>query len=747
MSSHPNDQQVPPIDPSTLPSGTAINFVAYGAPEPMATPDGETVPGRPQVYVRWFDGIKIAKITDGGRNGSDTVGIEFDAQSVGFTNAFSAYMNPSDPTLPLLRDAFAAGAEIQIALESVRKVKAKKSEEPISKQTPIHALRGAQHDGSQGSMDASGQNIRNIVALVDGHPTETLTSDPSEWKYLAKNRSGELAPQGWRAVFDKDDWTKTGFIILNAPQGSADLNDSTINAIVTGVVEALSDQMGANGSINGSDVAREVRRGVFTEGKPWNPRTSNGMVNLGGYLLAKNRAVFMKAIAVTGDAVEAQELTQRILAVTDRVQEEAYGHGIKADRLANSHKEAGHWVDYVIDSVHVGGEGPAPYPMYALADGATAERRTADRDAWCSMIAENAAALFKNSAQLASDYLQMVSKRGAQVEPRVEGTSQREALRGTDAPSDDNTTTVNPRDEAVRSLAQAIQNVWGNPRELTTIQQQLVQRQMDRAQVALQVTEDGSVSVRAVVDVQGQDGWKTGSAMDLLEYRLSTFGAPNTEGSAQTALPPASEAAGAQPDEKVQPSDATATTSAPATEYSAGMQEMVERLRSATPDLLQQIYADARDRNLLDERVAVYPNADGTLSYGSKGQTGFVEQPLSAVLERLSEKAQAASQPDQEIPPADAPSDAPEATSASTPAPAPEENVETDPTAQGYADRASEMLDQGRASEIEELIAEVKRKGLGAQQIVVGEMEGDLMAYLYHLKEVADQKAPAGASV
>lgn len=739
MSSHPSDQQVSPIDPSTLPSGTALSFVAYGAPEPMPTPDGETVPGRPQVYVRWFDGIKITKITDGGRAGGDTVGVEFDAQSVGFTNAFSAYMNPTDPTLPLVRDAFAAGAEIQIALESVRKVKSKKSKEPISKQTPIHALRGAQHDGSQGSMDASGENIRNIVALVDGRPTETLTSDPSEWKYLAKNRSGELAPQGWRAVFDKDDWTKMGFIIPNAPQGSADLSESAINAIVTGVVEGLSEQMGANGSVNGSDVAREVRRGVFTEGKPWNPRTSNGMVNLGGYLLAKNRAVFMKAIEVTGDAVEAQELAQRILTVTDRVQEDTYGHGIKADRLANSHKEAGHWVDYVIDSVHGRGEGPSPYPMFALVDGAAAERRTAERDAWCSMVAENATALFRNSAQLASEYLNAVSKRGGQAEPRVEGTSQREALRGTDAPGADNTTTVNPRDAAVRSLAQAIQNAWENPRELTTIQQQLVQRQMDSAQVALQVSVDGAVSVRAAVDAQGQDGWKTGSAMDLLEYRLSAFGAPKAEGPAQADAVPSSTAAEPQPDAQEQ------RTEAPATEYSAAMQEMVERLRSATPDMLQQVYADARDRNLLDERVSVFVNTDGTLNYGSKGQTGFVEQPLSAVLERLSEKAQASSQPAEEIPPADASSDGPEETNDS--APEPEEDVETDPDAQTYALKASQMLEQGRASDIQDLIAEVKQKGLGAQQIVVGEMEGDLMAYLYHLKEVADQKAPAGASV
>jgi hypothetical protein len=323
-----------------LPSGKSPSFVAYGAPETIPAPDGTATTGRPQIYVRWFDSIKISGIKDGGRTGkNDTVAIEFDHESVDFANAFTAYMNPNDPTLAAIREAHATGAGIQIALESVRKVKSKSTGAPIAKTTPIHALRGAEQDGSKGKMDASGDNIRNLVAMVDFMQTETINSNPREWKFLAKNRTGEIAPPGWRYVGDRDDWTKLGVVIESSHQSTGgSMDEGTVAAIAAAVADLIGT---TNGGINSNDIAREVRRGVFNEGKPWNARTSNGMVNLGSYLLGKSRAVFIEALEITKDNAQASELTRRILFITDKVQ--ATRSNIKADDCPVAHG-SGRWV-------------------------------------------------------------------------------------------------------------------------------------------------------------------------------------------------------------------------------------------------------------------------------------------------------------------------------------------------------------------------------------------------------------------
>lgn len=736
MSSHPNDRTIPA---SQLPTGKAINFVAYQAPEAMSDPNGEPVTGRAQVLVRWFDAIKIASITDGGRNQTDTVAIKFDPESIGFGNEFSAYMNPSDPTLPIVRKAFEDGMPLTIALESVRKVKTKKTKEPISRTAPINALRGAQEDGMDASMEASGDTIRNVVALVDGHPTETLSSDPSEWKFLAKNRTGNLAPQGWRVIRDKEDWRAVGYIVPSGtPSGSGEINESVINAIVTGVVEGLGGSIGGNGGIESSDIAREVRRGVFNEGKPWNTRTSNGMVNLGGYLLSKGRAVFIKAIEVTGDAVEAQELSQRILTLTDRVQENAYGHGILADRLAKSHTEAGHWVNYVIDTVHAGGAGQYPYPLYAATDESALARRTKERDDWCAMVAENATALFRNAAQLASDYLQAVSKRGNQPEPRVEGTSQREALRGTGQmrPQEED-----PRNAVVRDLAAAIDRAWSDPRDLTVILQQIKQRELDKAPVALRL-EGGKAAVRAAFDVGGEGGWERGQVIDLIQYRLTTLSeGQNRDGSAPPADQPQEQqkAQSAPPARDAQPAPVAADA-----EYSPAVASLVEDLRTATAGTLPAIYSAARDGNLLDEVISVYPDTSGQLTIGSKNQKGYIVQPLSAVIERMLEKAVSAT-PEPAAEPAQADQQPVAAPQVSTEEPvAPEEAATSEPLsdveaqAQDLAARAAALpLDGDYREALTALMEEARGRGLSEVEIVVGEDEGGLMFYLKHLLSAA----------
>jgi hypothetical protein len=772
-----------------LPSGKSPSFVAYGAPETIPAPDGTATTGRPQVYVRWFDSIKILNITDGGRTGKgDTVGIEFDAQSVDFDNKFMAYMNPNDPTLAAIREAYAAGAGIQIALESVRKVKSKSTQEAIPKTTPIHALRGAKQDGSKGSMDASGDNVRNLVAMVDGMPTETINSNPREWKFLSKNRTGEIAPPGWRYVGDKDDWTKLGVVIESAHQtsGGGTMDEGSIAAIAAAVADLLGSN---NGGINSNEIAREVRRGVFNEGKPWNARTSNGMVNLGSYLLAKSRAVFIEALAITKNNVEASELTRRILSITDVVQADTYGNNIQADRLAPSHAEAGKWVSFILEQ-----GAAAVYPMDEVSDEQEHKARATARDEWCAKVAASATPLFAGAAQIAREYLETIA--AAQKAVAAESVVDPEAAKGSngegaeaaepkaiEASAESATPAIDgpsPQD-LLRRLAEALTKTWDSGPSLAALRAPIAAEKMVNAPISLMVV-DGVTQVKATFDIEGQDGWENGTVVNFVNRRLVEL--QNAQGASQVVTPTtepvqssASQEAPAVAAEQAQeplpqsgPAPAAEAAAPAAVAYPAALVAIIDRLKNATADDMGGIFADASSANLLDQRVAAKP-VGHSVEFGNRGEVGYLDLPLNQIITRMLENLGASVAADKQTARAEEAATEPEA---QTKAPAKSKPAaKTEPESAPVADAAPEgpdftddepngedgelspaqaIADKAQAlnsdstldaaakiAVIEKLMEETRAKGLADENIMVGELEGGLQFFLVHLKQETEK--------
>lgn len=759
-----------------LPSGKSPSFVAYGAPETIPAPDGTATTGRPQIYVRWFDSIQIQGIKDGGRTGKgDTVGIMFDAKSVDFDNDFMAYMNPNDPTLAAIREAHKTGAGIQIAIESVRKVKSKSSGEPIAKTTPIHALRGAKQDGSEGKMDASGDNIRNLVAMVDFMPTETINSNPREWKFLSKNRTGEIAPPGWRYVGDRDDWTKLGVVIESSHQstGGGALDEGSVAAIAAAVAEIFGT---TSGGIQNSEIAREVRRGVFNEGKPWNPRTSNGMVNLGGYLLGKNRAVFIEALEITKDNAQASELTRRLLNITDKVQADTYGNNIPSDRLAPSHAEAGKWVSFVLQ------KGAADqYPMEAVNEESEVEAQNTARDEWCQKVAVAATHYFAGAAQIAREYLESLNPApgaavvaGSVEDPEAkdesgaagDGSSEQGEV-ASSAPTED--AAMLAQKNLARSLADALTEKWNHFDGLSALRGPIKQQNMLNAPVSI-ASIDGKPVIRPTFDVEGLDGWTHGTVVNFVNRRLSQLEGA-AQGSAQLDAPAPTTAQSVAPEASApaEPAEAASTAAqepqvaaqepeAPAESggaYPAAVEAMIERLKVAGAGDMGGIFADASASNILDQRVAVKP-VGRTVEFGARGQVGFAELPLNQVITRLLEilgseaaeekqaSAEAAAATEPAAPAAtQEPTDAPAAVEPDTSEPAPEDAVASNgpSPAQAIADRV-----QGMATDVEaltKLMEEAVAAGLADEDIIVDELEGGLIFFLQHSIDEA-KKAPAG---
>jgi len=763
-----------------LPSGKSPSFIAYGAPETIPAPDGTATTGRPQIYVRWFDSIKIKEIKAGGRTGKgDTVGIMFDAKSVDFDNDFMAYLNPDDPTLDAIREAYNTGAGIQIALESVRKVKSKSSGDPIAKTTPIHALRGAKQDGSDGKMDASGDNIRNLVAMVDGMTTETINSDPREWRFLSKNRTGEIAPRGWRFVGDRDDWTKLGFVIENTGQGptTGSLDGDSIAALAAAVAEHMGI---TSGGIHNSEIAREVRRGVFNEGKPWNARTSNGMVNLGSYLLAKNRAVFLEAFEITKDNAQADELTRRLLAITDQVQADTYGHGIAADRLAPSHAEAGRWVSFVLQ------QGAAEhYPMEAVNEEAEAEAQRIARDEWSAKVVATAIQYFGNAAQIAREYLGAQTPQVVKGEAVAEGgNAEGSPAAATDKPAagpsavEEDPAKVAQK-ELLRSLAQRMTAVWNDAAGLSALLVPIRDKGMTNAPVSI-ASIKGAPVINATFDVENQQGWSHGTVINFVNRRVSQLS--GAEGTAQITSAPASAptgqsqadtstvaADGGENAAQAAPEGPQESQSAPAaaSAYPDEVVAVIERLKIATAADMGGIFADAAAANLLDQRIAVKP-VGRDIEFGTLGAVGYAETPLNQVITRMLENLGAAaaeekqtaqeadapaepavqaeaptaaeSNPEASAEPAQAPDAALNATgpaesaeSADSDLPpeyvAPAEDAAVSP-AQELADRIAGISDDVEA--LTKLKEEVIARGLGSEEITAGELQGGLIFFVQH---------------
>lgn len=755
------------ITPDQLPSRVS-NFIAYGAEERAADPtrDGEVITVRPQVYVRYYPGLVVQNLQEGGRSGDrkGLVTVHFDPASIGFKDPISAHMNDDDVTLPILRDSLENKAPLTVAIETQRKKKNSETGAPISPLTPIHALRGASQPNGDGDgrmmMGPSGNNTSNRVAFVNGQGTQHLQSNPAEWKSLVNNKSGDLPPEGWRNFAPGEDWKDIGAAIragaptsvatqggAAAPAGGFPAPGELANLIQSVVGQTLKDFAPtlANHLAQSAPATPQGRpANKFDEGKQWHPRTSDGRINLGGYVVAGERWVFEWAFRYLTDTLEETEassedawtLSAVILSMASEVQSNAYGHGFIPDRTTASHREAEHWVQWTIKHVHA-------YP------GTDADEDTIT--AWREEVVTEASALFTEAGRRAGVYFSTVSKRDKNgAAPQVKSTE--------DAPS-------GPSEKVVRAYLDVIEKGWDNIDTIRSLGRQGRDSGYLSLPVSMVSSEEGGVSI----SYPPAEGQESGPLESLLIHRL------NTLQSQESAPQDSEQGANPQPEQNNAPQQEqeqadTAQSEAPqeqapqeqaqpdAPQEDPHVASIIERLKSVSDEqTLRAIYEEVRDSNLTAARAFVTQGQNGQVIFGQEGQDGFQAQGLGTIIgvmrqtltapqeapqeqtpqqsgetltppQEVAPEAQA--EPEQEAESAPAPQPAPEPEApAQEEAPDPQETTGDTSDAQRLADAAGSA---STPDEIAALKAEADEKGLGEDMVMVGGTEGALDLWIKH---------------
>lgn len=760
------------ITPDQLP-GKVSNFIAYGAEERAADPtrDGEVITIRPQVYVCYYPGLVVQSIQEGGRSGDrkGTMTVHFDPSSIGFRDPISAHMNDDDATVSILRNSLENKAPLTVAIEIQRKKKNSETGSPISPLTPIHALRGATQPNGEGDgrmmMGPSGNNTSKRVAFVNGQSTQHIQSNPAEWKSLVNNKAGDLPPEGWRNFAPGEDWTEIGAAIradapaVNAPQGGnspagafpaptelANLIQSVVGQTLKDFAPTLANHVAQSSATLTSDTpGRPANK--FDEGKQWNPRTSDGRINLGGYVVAGERWVFEWAFRYLSESLEVEAspedawtLSAAVITMASEVQSNAYGHGFIADRTTASHREAERWVQWAIKNVHA-------YP------GTEADEDTLK--AWSDEVVTEASSLFTEAGRRAGDYFSNVTKRdknGAAPQAKAEK-----------APS-------GPSEKVVRAFLDVVQKGWNDSQTIRNLGAQARDGGYLRLPVSMTADDKGDVSI----SYPPAEGQESGPLESLLIYRLNTLqaqaqsNAPQGDGQAPTQEPAAEEQApqvqeGAPEQAPGQANLTSEQTTAP--QENPQVASIIESLKTVSDDQsLRAIYEQVKDANLVAARVFVSQGEDGQVIFGQEGQEGFQAQSLGNVFGVMRRTmtaptpspAEAQGTPATEsTPPAPAEEhSAPEANNVTEEAPAPQEEapeaqseqapaeetpaeeapssedvIEGSSDAQGLADAA------GSANTLDE-IATIKKdaeaQGLMEVEVMGGGTEGGLGLWIKH---------------
>lgn len=777
------------IAPQQLPDRVS-NFIAYGAEQraPDPTSGGDVITIRPQVYVRYYPGIVVSDLQEGGRSGDreGLVTVHFDPASIGFKDPISAHMNSDDQTLPTLRNSLENQVPLAIAVEGQRKKKNSEDGSPISPLTPIHALRGASQPNGDGDgrmmMGPSGNNTSNRVAFVNGQGTQHLQSDPAEWKSLVNNKSGDLPPEGWRNFAPGEDWKEIGAAVRagapapSTPTGGAPASDGgfptpeQLGNLIQGVVaQSLKDFAPAlvNQITQASPPAPQGRpSGKFDEGKPWNPRTSDGRINLGGYVVSSERWVFEWAYRHLTEDLETQtsiedawNLSEAVQTLANAVQSSAYGHGFVADRTTASHREAEHWVQWVIKHLH-------PYP------GADAEGEVLT--GWAEEVASEASALLTEAGRHAGEYFASVSKRDKNGSAPQSSQSEE----GQDGPSE----------KVVRAFLDVIQKGWDNPDTIRNLGIQSRENGYAGLRVSMATTEDG-VQI-AYPPIEGQP---SGPLEPLLLHRYDGLRSQGSQGGAQAPTQPAQEPTTPQEQGSASPATAQAEDGsnepdapqeqAPVPQGSNPVSSLIESLKVVSDEqTLRSLYEGARDENLLATRVYVAPGPNGEVIFGQDGQDGFQAQNIGSVISIILNSLRAAAPANES--PAPQGGNEQEASADETPAPQDESSPHPseEPAPQGEAETGQDSTPQppetpseeepaassapaeqalspeapsgesgdaqriaeaaGAASapdEIAALQAEAEEKGLGGESITVGTAEGRLDHWLVSQKRRASR--------
>lgn len=689
-----------PMLPAALPAQNA-NFIAYGPLVRNACPiTGEVLPVRPQVYVRYYTGILIKQLVDGGINGAaDLVTVKFDPESVGLKQNISAHMDADDPTVPLLREAFAKSQPVAVGIETQRKVKNKTSREAIGPFPHIHALRAANGPDGSGDnstmMGPSGENTANRLALVNGMRTKHTITDPGEWADLVANKDGRIPPEGYRVHAPGEDWKvmcitpKDGVAPARPgqePRGTgnapdADMLASLIESIMTRVLEERdAENAGRPGS------TRE-------EGKPWEVRTRNGHVNLGGYIVTAERNVFtwafehLTAVDAAKRSSAAWALNGIIMEAADKVQVAAYGTGTLTapDRTAQSHREAEKWVQWVIEHQHNCHDGDAT-------------------EEWGRNVVTAAVAFLRKAGENTSAYLATLPKKTPEAPEAPTG----------------------PAPAVIQAILDTITDRWDSSDSLLNLGRTATEKGHDEVVVgAARANGEAPTLTFPPVDGAAQVTIRQVLATRLSELQQVAPAEPQPQQAPAAEQAPAPVATPA-PAQQQQTASAPTTAPTPVVAVSASsvtaLRDVARALMAAkTTQDTQNAYNAAKAGNILAAPVRFRITADGVSVAPVTGPTpdGFRDGALHEAILEVKNHLSAASAPQAQPTPQET---APQAQ------PTPQAAQPTmGRTAQEIADQAGQ---QTTPDAIVALHREAEHFGLLGKTITVGTNSGALGSYL-----------------
>lgn len=701
-----------PIPPQALP-GASAQFIAYGREERIAHPKtGEPVTIRPQSYVSYYPEILIKALYDGGKKGDrpDLLTVEFDPTSVPgghLRHAFSANMDIDDATVPHIRQAHANQASVAVAIEAQRKKKNSDTKAVISPLTHIHALRGASApDGSKGPgmAEAAAASTNPRLAMIDGVATKHILTNPLEWASLTTNKDGSLPPEGWDNFAVGDTWQECGAAVKNGsaqptPQqntGGANVELGAMQQMIEATLRKILDEQNAASDATGSPGRP---RGKFYEGKPWEPRTSDGRVNLGGYIVSAEKWAFHWAYdhlldlagegSTEADEEEAWELAGAVMTFADRVQADAYGHEFEIDRASTSHREAEDWVKWVIKHQH---------PWSESAEG---------RDGWAQAVIGSALELLNATGQRVGAYLSTKAKTPPSQQKAAE------------------TVNTGPSEALVSSTIDAINRFWSNLDSLANMDRQVVEKGLDQIPVVPSTDAEGACVGVALTSrenpnavplrqaVQGRGAALSKASSQGQQGQQRPQGQQGQQGGSSPAPTAQQDTAPAQGQTQQgqsapQGGDTIQGYSRPVGEV---IQGVVGALGSHSVEDLHAAYNAANSQNVLGTQVFVRLNGQ-ELTFGRNGedQPGFTKVPLGQVINKAREiitatpahQGQGQSQGQQ------------------APEPAPQQDTSADPANNEQAQALADKVASGQsAAEIQAIIDEAEAGNLQTARVTV----------------------------
>ncbi|MDN5894434.1 MAG: hypothetical protein L0H93_10455 [Nocardioides sp.] len=384
----------------TPPERAKVEYVAYTrVPKRFGNSEtGEATDFRSSVFVREFSSVLVKSYENkSGEFHGETIrwgAVIFDAASLGMEGYkidFGGQVEAGGEAAVLLERAHKEQKPVMVAIETIRRGKSKSAGDEIDCTDYVHDLRGAQADGQKGNSNMTGDNTKNRIVGVGaaGHPetfvfTSELTTDPTEWLSLRVNVDHTLPPAGWRIH-------KGGIIPSQNATAGGDTVD--VDDLAARVAERLRPIMSGNSAGRPRPTQND---GFATESKEWEPWNSDGRVNLGGYLLAKERAVFAEAhrmvteVDPTASVDEAWGLVPVLHWMADTVQHATYGAGARPNRTAKSHFEASKWAAYVYTTL------AERDSTYAFTKDAVSD--PAAQQVWAKAVVEAASGLYRMAA-------------------------------------------------------------------------------------------------------------------------------------------------------------------------------------------------------------------------------------------------------------------------------------------------------------------------------------------------------------